>query len=280
MQRAALENIEQLASRFGHTLDAVLRSPARMRSAEEMSGSHSSSIRRRGAIRPTSRIRICHYTWGAAIGLGLDLSLRARTEHKVTLDDYMRRLWQDFGLPNGPVEGRVAKPYTMQDLRDALSVVSGDRSFANEFFDRYIQGREVVDYQPLLARAGLVLRKSRSGRAWAGPLTLDFGNGPARVSEPTIEDTPVHTAGLDRGDEILSLDGTAISGPGSVEAAVDRRRPGDEVRLSIRRRGVAQTLTVILVEDPRLQLVPAETTGRALTAAERAFRQAWLGSKQ
>jgi hypothetical protein len=52
------------------------------------------------------------------------------------------------------------------------------------------------------------------------------------------------------------------------------------VRVSIRRRGVAQELTLTVAEDPRLQLVPVERTGRQLSAAERAFRNAWLGSKQ
>ena len=36
---------------------------------------------------------ISYYTWGTALGLGLDLSLRDRTDGKVTLDDFMRALW-------------------------------------------------------------------------------------------------------------------------------------------------------------------------------------------
>ena len=53
----------------------------------------------------------------------------------------------------------------MQDLRDVLADVSGDRAFADDFFDRYIQGREVVDYEPLLARAGLAAAKAQSRAA-------------------------------------------------------------------------------------------------------------------
>jgi hypothetical protein len=37
-------------------------------------------------------------------------------------------------------------------------------------------------------------------------------------------------------------------------------------------------LTVTIGEDPRLLLVPVERTGRPLSAAEREFRQRWLGS--
>ena len=223
---------------------------------------------------------VSYYDWGAVIGLGLDLSLRARTDHKVTLDDYMRRMWQEFGRVTPAIEGVVARPYTMQDLRNVLADVSGDRAFADDFFDRFVQGREVVDYAPLLARAGLILRKRSPGRSWIGDVSFDFSNGTPRIAMPTVEDTPVYIAGLDRDDELLSFDGIAVTGPSRLEEAVQRRRPGDTVRLSIRRRGMAQELTLTVGEDPRLQLVPVERTGRQLTAAERAFRSAWLGSRQ
>ena len=47
--------------------------------------------------------------------------------------------------------GYVDYPYTMADLREVLSSVSGDARFAEEFFARFIQGRDVVDYGALLA---------------------------------------------------------------------------------------------------------------------------------
>ena len=42
---------------------------------------------------------ISYYTWGAAIGLGLDLSLRDRSNGRMTLDNYMRALWARHGRP-------------------------------------------------------------------------------------------------------------------------------------------------------------------------------------
>ena len=38
--------------------------------------------------------------------------------------------------------------------------------------------------QQLLARGGLLLQKSRLGRAWIGPVALDFGEGTARITAP------------------------------------------------------------------------------------------------
>jgi predicted metalloprotease with PDZ domain len=95
-----------------------------------------------------------------------------------------------------------------------------------------------------------------------------------------MEDTPLYRAGLDRGDELLSFDGVAITGSSRLQEAVQRRQPGDTVRLSIRRRGVVQPASLTIAEDPRLELVPVERTGRQLAPSERAFRDAWLASKQ
>jgi predicted metalloprotease with PDZ domain len=282
LQRAGLSRIDDFAGRAGYALDLVIRSPARKyRSAEETS-LFAQFVD--GAVwtdaTNTENTFVSYYDWGAVIGLGLDLSLRARTSHKVTLDDYMRRMWQDFGRAAPSVEGTVRRSYTAQDLRKVLADVSDDRAFADDFFDRFVHGREVLDYGPLLAHAGLILRTRNPGRPWIGPVPLDFTSGAPVVSGPITEDTPVYAAGLDRGDELISLDGVAISGRSRLEEAVQRRRPGDRVRLSIRRRGATQELTMTIGEDPRLQLVPVERIGRQPSPAEREFRERWLGSKQ
>jgi predicted metalloprotease with PDZ domain len=282
LQRAGLASIDRTAARIGEALDTVILSPARRyRTAEDVSLLAQFVDQAAWSDRTNwDNTFLSYYTWGAAIGLGLDLSLRVRSDNKVTLDDYMRALWREYGRPAAPAEGTVARPYTITDLRDRLADVSGDSTFAAEFFNRYIHGREVPDYQTLLARAGLVLRKRNPGRAWIGPLALDFDRGGGRVTAPTLDGTPVYVAGLDRGDELLSIDGMSIASADRVEDIVRRHKPGDSLRATIRRQGVSQELTISVQEDPHLEVVPAERTGRQPTPSERAFRDAWLSSKQ
>ena len=105
---------------------------------------------------------ISYYTWGEVVGLGLDLTLRERTGGSVTLDDYMRALWARFGRSAAARPGYVASPYTLADLRATLAEVSGDASFAANFFEKYIEGRDVVEYADLLSRAGFLLRPRTS----------------------------------------------------------------------------------------------------------------------
>ena len=282
LHRAGLSSLEEFAGTMGRALDLVIRTPARKyRSAEDVSR-FSQFVDAAVWPEPTNFDNhfVSYYDWGSVIALGLDLSLRARSDHQVTLDDYMRRMWQEFGRLPPPVEGVVARPYTIQDLRRVLADVSGDRAFAGDFFDRFIHGRDVADYSTLLARAGLVLRKRSSGRPWIGDVSFDFTNGTARINAPTVEDTPLYLAGLDHGDELLSFDGVIITAVSRLEEAVQRRRPGDRVRVSIRRRGVIQDLALTIGDDPTLQVVPVERTGKQPSPAERQFRQRWLGSKQ
>jgi predicted metalloprotease with PDZ domain len=168
----------------------------------------------------------------------------------------------------------------MQDLKDCLAEVSGDRAFADQFFARFVQGREVAAYGPLLARAGFVLRKRNPGRGWIGrvPLRVTRG-GAAIVSESTWEGTPAYTAGIDRDDEILSLDGESIGSTERLDEIVRRHKPGDSIRAVVRRRGVSEPLMIAVEADPGLELVPAENGGRNLTPSEQAVRDAWLNSK-
>jgi predicted metalloprotease with PDZ domain len=281
LQRAGLATLDETAATWGGTLDTVIRSPARKyRSAEDMSRMAPFVDAAASADRTNlDNTFISYYTWGEAIALGLDLTLRERSGGAVTLDDYMRAMWTTYGKPGGSAEGVVGHPYTMQDARECLAEVSGDRAFANEFFDRYIQGRDVVDYATLLGKAGLLLRNRNPRRAWIGPLRLNFDRDGARVSLPTIEETPAYLAGVDQDDEIVLFDGEAVGSSARMDEILQRHKPGDVLKVRIRRRGAPLDLTIATQEDPRLELIPTENN-RPLTPSERSLRDAWLKSKQ
>ena len=80
--------------------------------------------------------------------------------------------------------GMVATPYTIADLEAVLAQVSGDRVFAREFFARYVEGRELVDYARLLKRAGLMVRRPQEGRPTLGSVQLSAGS--AKTAQPMI----------------------------------------------------------------------------------------------
>ena len=161
-----------------------------------------------------------------------------------------------------------------------LVEVSGDRAFAEDFYKRYMTGREVVDYARLFQRAGVVLRKRNAGHAWIGNLR-GVPDNPTRIGNQQAPGTPAYDAGLEQDDQITELDGKAVTSMQQVAEIVGTHKPGDAIAVTYKRRsGVVQTATITLKEDPALEAVLVEENGGTLTADQKAFRDAWLGSKQ
>jgi predicted metalloprotease with PDZ domain len=280
MRRAGLYSDADFARDMGTAVNTVLTAPGRQfRSAVEMS-QHAPFVDAATSIDPTNfdNAFISYYTWGQAIGLALDLSLRERSDSKVTLDDFMRALWTRFGTSAAKTAGYVETPYTIDDLKATLAAVSGDAAFANDFFARYIEGRETADYATLFARAGFVLRKTAPGRAFAGAFPLRDSQGGARVADYVPPGSPAYAAGLDKEDIIVSIGGTRVSRADDVDRVITARKPGDVVPVVFQRRGQEVSGTIRLAEDPRVDLVAAEQAGQTLTDAQRRFRDAWLSS--
>jgi predicted metalloprotease with PDZ domain len=207
------------------------------------------------------------------------LTLRERSGGRVSLDDFMRAMWRVHGRPGGARQGYVDRPYTSEDAERRLAEVAGDEAFARDFFASFIRGREAPDYARLLAQGGLVLRKRNAGRAWWGDLQLDARDGRVRVSAAPPANTPAYAAGLDVGDEIREMDRSAVRTPSDVMTVVRRRRPGDRITVVfVDRTGRERRSEVVMADDPRLELAPAEATGGALTREQKTFRDRWLGS--
>jgi predicted metalloprotease with PDZ domain len=270
------------AGQWSFPINGLLSSPgAKFRSAVDMSrlapfvdGAASSDP----AYWPNTDYS--YYPFGDTIALGLDLTLRSRSDSRITLDDFMRAMWRVHGKPAGPAPGLVAKPYTMADVRARLGEVSGDKAFADDFVRRYIEGTERIDYAPLLLRAGFILRKQNAGHPMLGPIRLDKQGGTTlRVVSPTLIGSPAYAAGLDLDDELISVAGTAIDSQDDVVKAIADKKPGDEVELVFRRRNQEVRAKAVLAEDLRLEMVPVEKSGGTLTEEQKRFREAWLQSK-
>jgi predicted metalloprotease with PDZ domain len=281
--RAGFSSLDQFIGELSGVINQVTLSPGRMfRSAVDMSRLAPFTDAAVSIDRTAfPNLFISYYTYGQAIGLGLDLSLRDKSNGKINADDYMRALWARFGRPGQKEAGKVATPYTIDGLKETLATVSGDRNFANDFFAKYVEGRDVVDYTRLLARAGLIMRKRSPGRAFAGLVNLQGGGSGLRLSGLVPWESPLYKAGVAEDDQLLNLDGAALTSPLSWSEALGRHKPGERVPLKfVRRSGETVTATLVLEEDPRVEIVPLEKIGGILTDDQQRFRSAWLSSRQ
>ncbi|MGE3277507.1 MAG: M61 family metallopeptidase [Vicinamibacterales bacterium] len=283
LHRSGLGSQERFLDNFAGVINAITISPGRsLRSAQQMS-QLAPFVDAAVSVDRTAwpNLFISYYTWGEGLGLALDLSLRERSAGKVTLDDYMRAMWTTYGKPGEGTPGVVKTPYTIQQAREMLAEVSGDQAFANQFFDRYIQGHDVPAYADLLAPAGFLVRPAREGALWLGNARLDFsGASAARVQTLVPFGSPLYEAGVEQDDQIVSLDGKPLTAPAELEAVLSAHAAGDRVAIQfVRRNGDRVDGTIVLEADPRIQLVPVEATGGTLSADQKRFRDSWLDSR-
>lgn len=276
MIRAGLVAQDAGVGQMAGFVNSVLLSPGtQFRSAVDMSRL-APYVDAASAIDPTNweNTYVSYYTYGAALGLGLDLTLRERSGGKVTLDDFMRTLWTTHGAPAAKAPGYVARPYTLQDVEAALAKTTGDAAFAREFFAKHVTGTEPLPYRRLFAAVGYDLRP-RGTAPFLGAVDLRVQQGRLRVASNTVATSPIYAAGLGRGDVVVSLNGTPLAQPEDWDKVVGTLTVGATVDLVFESRGETKTAKVAVEQDPRLLVAPM--TQR--TPAQEALRAGWLSSR-
>ncbi|GAA5523173.1 hypothetical protein Asal01_03142 [Fodinibius salicampi] len=275
IRRAGIISNEKYAADWAGTLNYVLNSPGnKYYSPVEMSR-QAPFVDAATSVDPQNKSNtfISYYSWGAVIGLGLDLSLRTTFE-EVTLDDFMRQLWEEYG--------KSEEPYQLSDLQQTLAEVTDSSEFADQFFNQYIYQGNHVDLKPLLARAGFSLQKADTTQPVLsfGTSKISFEDGKMIVANRTQIGSPLYEAGLDTGDEIISLDGQKLANAKELQQLLIEHRAGDELAITYRSLGVEKKGRIRLAENPALEVVPYEQkSGEILTEQMKTFRRQWLGSK-
>jgi len=88
---------------------------------------------------------VSYYTKGSLLALALDLTLRIQTQQKISLDDLMRHLWQQYGKPLiGVPESAI------ESLAEEISGIK-----LKEFFQSYLYGTEDPPLLSLLEQVGI-----------------------------------------------------------------------------------------------------------------------------
>jgi len=185
LQRAGIVDLRHTTGVFTTLLRTIGAESGRLaRSAEEISR-RAVVTDGGGADGATWVDDVSYYQLGAAIALSLDLSMRQRSNGRLSLDDFMQQMWRRYGKPGGARQGYVDRPYTMADAEATLAGIT-DRAFARDFFNRYIKGRELADYQRLLAPAGFLVKRAPRGSVEVVP--IESAGGTLTVAQRTFRD--------------------------------------------------------------------------------------------
>ena len=265
IRRAGESGVSDFRESMAYWVNTVSNSPGRNFASPRGMSIQAPFVDAASAIDPTnfSNTFISYYTYGAAVGLALDLAIRERFDG-LSLDSLMQKMWS--------THGKTEVPYTVDDIRQALADVTDNERFAADFFARYINGSELPDYASLLGNAGFELRLANKGKATAGPVSLEFDGKDAIISGNTIIGSPLYDAGLDRGDQIIAIDRLRIRNQGKWNNALGRYEPGDTATIRFIQRGVERSSEITFDESPVLEIVEDDASD-----AQLAFREAWLG---
>jgi predicted metalloprotease with PDZ domain len=229
--------------------------------------------------------RVSYYTKGSLVAMLLDAEIRLATKNAKSLDDVMRQLWK---------EHRVGGYVTADVLRIA-NQVSGQKLDA--WFKDHIDGTKELDFASVLKVYGLEWKPKESkestdkkeltennekyGSTYVG-LDVTAQQGKAMIDKVT-KGSPAENAGINSGDELISLDGYRIAAENWGER-LGLYRPNEILECIVARRGKILKLPLKLGEQSKeswtlqriakpsdeqesawrnwLQIPPAETAAR------------------
>lgn len=226
---------------LGKTIGSVLRGSGRTKqSVADSSFDAWGKYYRQDENAPNSIVS--YYTKGSLIGLALDLSIRAKTGGKKSLDDVMRVLWQRYGRDFYQGGARGVTPAEVEAIFDEIS---GGRF--KPFFDKYIRGTEDLPLAKMLAPFGVKYSDERKTAKPSLDANLGKDGNDCKLSS-VHENGAAHRAGLSAGDILMAIDGLRVTAA-NLETLLSRYGVGSEIEVHAFRRDELMTFSVTLQGD-------------------------------
>jgi len=269
LRRAGLITDKEFLSAFAASVQSFQRRPGRREmSAEE--ASYETWIKYYRQDENSVNSQVDYYDKGAILGLLLDLEIRRLSKGTKSLDDVMRHLYTEFYKKD--------RNYTPSDFQKVSELMAG--ASLEDFFAKYVRGREELDYNASLAAAGLRLDTTGvSGtqkpveKAYLGADLVQEGD--RLVVSRVYAGSPAYEQGLNTGDQIVALDNRRVTRE-FFDARLAEKKPGDLANLTIFRFDDLSSLPLRLggTLDAPYRIVVVDNP----TAEQKKIYQSWLGT--
>src|SRR2546423_1021505 len=256
VRRAGLASDKDYLEELARKIQNFQKTPGRLEMSAE-DASFNSWIKQYRPDENSVNSQISYYDKGELLGFLLDLEIRRRSNDSKSLDDVMRYLYHEFYEKN--------RNYTPADFQKACELMA-EGSF-DDFFARYVRGREELPYNQVLAAIGLRVEQAGYAIDAIGVRTIPPSKGYLGADLEDSGDfinvkdvragTPAYEQGLNAKDKIVALDGARVNKE-TFEALIAAKRQGETVHITIFRNDDLRALDIKLtgMNDAPYRIVP------------------------
>jgi predicted metalloprotease with PDZ domain len=277
LRRAGIWDDTRFLRREAQTITGIERAPgSRLMSAEESSliapfiddAPHAQATN-------LDNTAISYYPKGELIGMVMDLIVRGRSKGKASLDDILRHMYDEFYVKSAKNSYYLnGRGYHTEDVQRVGSEIAGFS--LEDFFNRYIRDVEVLPYDEAFSYVGLRVNRVLSKEPFNAGLSLHFDVPEEPVIESVRNNSPAEEAGLQSGDELVSIGGKPATKDSWLQTFA-RYKSGDSVAVVVRRDRRTIKGSIVLGEPDRFEYRIEERPDA--TAEQKALRAQWLNGR-
>lgn len=210
----------------------------------------------------TVNTSISYYNKGAVVGMLMDLEIINATQGRQSLDDVMRYMYNEYYKTK-------KRGYTDAEFKQAVEKFAGKNM--DEFYRKYINGVDNIDYNQYLGYAGYKAVDEYAGLE--GPdlgIRMILVNGKLKISG-VLRGTSAWVDGLNVNDELVSIDGVPANDPKTLML---NKRVGDKISVVVMRDGQMLTIPVTLLQNKQVKYHIESLP--SITPQQEVVRKKWL----
>lgn len=174
-----------------------------------------------------------YYAKGSHVSLLLDLEIRHRSKNAHSLDDVMRTMYKRFPLPKG---------FSNADFIKVCEEFAGN-SMA-KFFEHYLYGTAPLEWESILAHAGLEISVKDSMKKITLGITAHDAGDKIKITG-VMPNSSAEKSGIEINDEIIALNGFRVR-TAELNERISYLPAGDTVVLTLFRNDKIKEISVPL----------------------------------
>jgi predicted metalloprotease with PDZ domain len=264
MLRAGFSSPEEFVGKLASAVASVENTPGTREQSAAMS-SYDAWIKYYRPNENSNNTGVSYYSKGEVIGLMMDLEIANATKGAKSLDDVMKAMYfQCKTLKRG---------YTDSEFKAMVEKISGI-SF-NDFWAKYVNGTEPVDYKKYFGYAGIDVKNVNEGRS-VPYLGIASGRKEGKIYINAVSrNSAAWVDGLNVNDEVISVNGVPAEPAVERMAEITGKKVGDVIKVTVIRDGVTKDINVTLKANPNISL--AAQMNPAATDLQKAVLKKWMG---